>query len=244
MAIIYEPRGKAREYSPLAANLYKGCSHACIYCFAPSATFCDRETFSNPDYIQPRHGILAGLEVEARRLAGNPRKILLSFTSDPYQPLEKTLKLTRMALRTLMAHNLTVTILTKGGAWGLQRDLDLLRLNPRNAWSVTLTHDDPDVSREWEPGAALPEDRIESLRIAHASGINTWVSFEPVIDPAAVYRLLEATAPFTDFYKVGRLNYHDHARTINWVEFRQQIEARLQKLGKPYLLKKDLLAAK
>jgi hypothetical protein len=79
---------------------------------------------------------------------------------------------------------------------------------------------------------------------AHAAGIKTWVSFEPVIDPDAVYRLLDQTHEFTDFYKVGRLNYHDHARTINWVEFREQIEARLRKLGKPYLLKKDLLAAK
>ncbi|MFZ5453843.1 MAG: hypothetical protein ACOZF2_18480 [Thermodesulfobacteriota bacterium] len=37
MAIIYEPRGKAREYSPLAANLYRGYAHACVYCFAPQA---------------------------------------------------------------------------------------------------------------------------------------------------------------------------------------------------------------
>jgi DNA repair photolyase len=244
MTIIYEPRGKAREYSPLAVNLYRGCAHACVYCYAPQATFADREVFSSPAYIKPRPGILAGLEAEAAKLAGDPREILLSFTSDPYQPLEKTLKLTRMALRTLMAHRLTVTILTKGGAWGLLRDKDLLLLNPRNAWSVTLTHDDPDASREWEPGAALPADRLESLRLAHGRGIRTWVSFEPVIDPDAVYRLLEQTKGFVDFYKVGKLNYHEHARTIDWPEFRQEIEARLQKLGKPYLLKKDLLAAK
>ena len=143
-----------------------------------------------------------------------------------------------------MAHGLTVTILTKGGSWGLERDLDLLSLNPKNAWSVTLTHDDPDVSRKWEPGAALPADRLESLRLAHANGIRTWVSFEPVIDPDAVYRLLEETQGFVDFYKVGKLNYHEHAKTINWPEFREEIEEQLKKLGKPYLLKKDLLAAK
>ena len=54
MSIIYEPRGKAREYAELAVNLYKGCSHACVYCYAPAATFCDREKFSSPDYIRPR----------------------------------------------------------------------------------------------------------------------------------------------------------------------------------------------
>ncbi len=243
MPAIYEPRGKAREYSPLACNLYKGCSHACVYCFAPSATFTDREKFSSPDYIQPRPGILQALEQDARKLAGDPREILLSFTSDPYQPCEKTLKLTRLALKELMAHNLTVTMLTKGGSWGIIRDMDLLKMNPRNAWSVTLTHDDPTVSLEWEPGAALPEDRIESLRIAHAAGIKTWVSCEPVFDPEAVYRLLDATHEFVDFYKVGKLNYHPQAKEINWPDFKERVETQLIRLGKPYLLKKDLIEA-
>ena len=48
MSIIYEPRGKAREYAELAVNLYKGCAHACIYCYAPAATFCDRGKFRLP----------------------------------------------------------------------------------------------------------------------------------------------------------------------------------------------------
>lgn len=243
MPAIYEPRGKAREYSPLACNLYKGCSHACVYCFAPSATFTDREKFSSPDYIRAKPDILATLFNEAPKMAGDPREILLSFTSDPYQPCERTKKLTRMALRTLMENNLTVTILTKGGSWGIIRDMDLLKMNPCNTWSVTLTHDDPAVSLEWEPGAALPKDRIESLRIAHAASIKTWVSFEPVFDPEAVYRLLEATHDFVDLYKVGKLNYHPRAKEIDWSEFREKIIARLERLGKPYLIKKDLLAA-
>jgi DNA repair photolyase len=244
MTAIYEPRGKAREYSPLAVNLYKGCAHACAYCFAPSATFTDREKFSSPDYIQPRPGILEALEKDARKMAGDPREILLSFTSDVYQSTEKELGITRQALEILTAHRLTVTILTKGGPWGILRDMDLLKMNPRNAWSVTLTHDDPAVSLEWEPGASLPADRIESLRIAHAAGIKTWVSFEPVIDPEGVYRLLEATHEFVDLYKVGKLNYHTRAKEINWPTFREKMIAQLERLGKPYLIKKDLLEAK
>jgi DNA repair photolyase len=234
-AAIYEPRGKAKEYSPLAVNLYKGCAHGCKYCFAPSATFTDN--------IRPRPGILEALKKDAAKLAGDPREILLSFTSDPYQPAEWDMFLTRRALEILMAHGLTVTVLTKGGPWGIIRDMDLLKTNPRNAWSVTLTHDDPAVSLEWEPGAALPADRIESLRLAHAAGIKTWVSFEPVIDPKAVYRLLDQTHAFVDFYKVGKLNYHPRAKEIDWAEFKERIEARLRHLGKSYLLKRDLIEA-
>jgi len=241
--IIYEPRGKALEYSPLAANLYKGCSHACIYCFAPKATFCEREKFSSPAYIQPRNGVLEALEKDAKKFAGDKREILLSFTSDPYQPVEKDLGITRKALEILMAYNLTITILTKGGAWSIRRDADLIGSNPHNAWSVTLTHDEPNISLQWEPGAALPEDRIESLRYAHEQGIKTWVSFEPVIDPGAVYRLLNRTHKFVDFYKVGKLNYHLRAKEIDWTEFKERIEDQLKQLGKPYYLKRDLLEA-
>jgi hypothetical protein len=85
-------------------------------------------------------------------------------------------------------------------------------MNPINAWSATLTHDDPAVSLEWEPGAALPAERIEALRIAHTAGIKTWVSFEPVIDPESVCRLLDLPHGFVDFYKVGKLNYHPRAK--------------------------------
>jgi DNA repair photolyase len=244
MKAVYELTGKAREYSPLAVNLYKGCAYGCKYCFAPATTKTKRSVFHSPDYIRPRPGILKTLKKNAAKLSEDKREILLSFTSDVYQPIEKDLRITRQALEILMAHGLTVTVLTKGGPWGILRDMDLLKMNPSNAWSATLTFDDPAVSRLWEPGAALPGERIEALRIAHAAGINTWVSFEPVIDPETVYRLLDLTHGFVDFYKVGKLNYHPRSKGIDWVGFRERIEAQLKRLGKAYYLKKDLREAK
>ncbi|MDD5641838.1 MAG: hypothetical protein PHX53_09330 [Syntrophales bacterium] len=242
-AVIYEPRGKAREYASLALNLYRGCLHGCLYCYAPKATFTDRATFHDPSYIKARPGVLEDLEEQARQMAGDKREILLSFTSDPYQPLEREARITRQALKILMAHDLTVTILTKGGCWGLERDQDLLTMNPGNTWSVTLTLRDQVLSDKWEPYAALPQDRIDSLLLAKLLGLRTWVSFEPVISPSAVYSLLEATHEFVDFYKVGKLNYHPRAREIDWRRFKGEMEERLTRLGKPYYLKKDLLEA-
>ena len=241
--IIYEPTGRALEYSPLAANLYQGCAHACTYCFGPANARKTREEFHNPDYIKPREDILYHLEKDAKGYAGDTRPILLSFITDPYQPLEKDMNITREALKILMANDLTVTILTKGGTWGLLRDKDLLQMNPANSWAVSLTCSNPEVSNKLEPFAAPPEERIDSLKIAHELGINTWVSFEPVLYPKEVYRLLDKTYPFVDHYKVGKLNEHPHARTINWKEFREEIIYRLEKLGKSYYIKKDLLDA-
>lgn len=241
--VIYEPKGKAGEYAPLALNLYRGCLHGCTYCFAPTATRIDRARFHDPAFIQPRKNILEDLKVQARTMFGDPREILLCFTTDPYQPMEMQEGVTRRALDILMLNNLTITVLTKGGAWGLLRDYDLLTSNPANSWATTLTLDDENKSQEWEPFAAVPQGRIISLKQAKKRGIKTWVSFEPVIDPEAVYRLLDATYEFTDFYKVGKLNYHPLAAEIDWRRFKGEIEERLTKLGKPYYLKKDLIEA-
>lgn len=243
MPAIYQPRGKALEYSPLALNLYKGCSHGCAYCFAPSATFTPREQFHSADHIRPRPDILAQAEKDAKKLAGDHRDVLLSFTSDVYQPAEERYQVTREALLILKKHQLHPTILTKGGALA-RRDFDILQSIPGAAFAVTLTCRDAKASLDWEPGAALPEVRIENLREAHKAGIRTWVSFEPVLYPAQVLDMIRETAPFVDLFKVGKLNYHPHAKTIDWPKFRVDVVALLKDTGKPYIIKKDLRLAK
>lgn len=239
MTAIYEPTGRAREYSDLALNLYQGCAHACDYCFAPLVTRTNKKVFHSSAFIRPRTGILEKLENDAVKMAGDPRPILLSFTSDPYQPLEHTLGVTRRALEIMAENRLTPQILTKAGLWAIEFDADLLcRANA--IWAATLTTDDPAESLQWEPGAALPADRIAALILAKRLGLRTWVSFEPVINPEAVYRLIDATCDFVDLYKVGRLNYHQHAKTIDWPRFRDEVERRLKAAGKEYYLKEDL----
>ena len=241
MAIIYEPRGKAGEYAPLAVNLYSGCAHGCVYCYVPPVLRIDRDRFSGD--VRPKADVLARLAREARTMAGDPREILLSFTSDPYQPCERELGLTREALSLMSANRLKPTVLTKGGELA-RRDFDILAATPGALFAATLTTDDAGESLEWEPGAAPPDERVENLRLAHEAGIGTWVSFEPVFNPAAVYRLLERTAPFVDLFKIGKLNYHPAAGSIEWPAFRENCLSILDRLGKPHLIKKDLLAAR
>lgn len=240
MSIIYEPRGKAYEYSPLAANLYKGCTHGCIYCYAPSALFMKKEEFHAE--ALPRKMVKEQLVKDVKKFKGSEDNVLLCFTSDPYQPIELEHRITRFTIKLLNANNIPVTILTKAGVLP-RRDFDLLCQHPKNAFSVTLTTDLIDEFKLWEPNAGTPADRMQTLQLAHLIGIKTWVSFEPVINPGAVLRMIKITHPYTDLYKVGKLNYHIHAKTICWRKFASDVVLALTRLGKPYYLKKDLVEA-
>jgi len=236
--IIYEAKGRAREYRELACNLYRGCDHRCVYCYAPGAIHSPREAFGKPE---PRPGIIAKLEAECRTYAesGDQRQVLFSFTSDPYQRLDIREQLTRQALQLCRHYNVPFSVLTKGGSRAI-RDADLF--TPQDAFASTLTFLDKGNSSEWEPGAAAPEDRIDTLRYFHQRGIPTWVSLEPVIDPDITMQIVRETHTFVDEYKVGTLNYHERARQTDWPLFAWQVRDLLESLGCRYYLKEDLRA--
>jgi len=89
----------------------------------------------------------------------------------------------------------------------------------------------------------LPADRIESLRQAHEKGIRTWASCEPVIEPAETLMVIEAVAPYVDFFAIGKWNHDARAASIDWAKFKSDAVTLLDRLGKPYRLKNDLLKA-
>ena len=232
--LIYEPAGRAREYAALACNIYRGCDHACSYCYAPAATRRKMKDFAHPSDRGP--DFLRKLRREAA--ARKPTEpILLCFTCDPYQSLDERLSLTRETILILHEYGHVVHILTKGGSRAL-RDLD--RLSARDAFATTLTLLDDDASYRWEPGAALPADRIATIREYHAAGIPTWVSLEPVLDPVIALEIIRQTHEFVDLFKVGRWNYHADAKLIDWATFASDAVALLESLGKRYYVKKDL----
>lgn len=239
-SIIYETRGRAREFNELALNHYSGCGHQCTYCYGPDITHTDINTFTKHPHLRVTIEELeqSACSYEKRK---ETRPILLSFISDPYQPLDETLQLTRSYIGILKSHNLRVTILTKGGNRSM-RDFDLL--TDQDEYATTLTCINNGDSTHWELFAALPSSRIKALKSAHAQGIKTWVSFEPVIYPSQAIALLHETYRFVDHYKIGTLNYHDHGKTINWLSFLKLIEGELRRLNKPYYIKKDLAAYK
>lgn len=109
-------------------------------------------------------------------------------------------------------------------------------------YGATLVFTDETMRKEIEPGAAPTLERIESLRRAHSLGISTFVSMEPVWDPAQALELIEQTVDFVDFYKVGKLNYSAVAKTVDWHKFGHDAVELLEKHNKEYYIKKDLVA--
>jgi DNA repair photolyase len=233
---IYEPRGKALEYAPLAVNLYTGCGHRCEYCYAPATIHSSKEIFHHP---LPRIEILNKIEKDAAKLhmSHQTGPVLLCFTCDPYQPIDEQYRLTRKAIQLLHSHDINVMLLTKGGQRA-ERDFDIL--SDQDRFGVTLTCLDDTLSLKWELGAALPKERINTLEKAHEKGIKTWVSLEPVLYPDAVFRIIEKTCSYVDQYKVGTLNYHPHANNIDWRKFAIDVKSLLDDLKCNYYLKEDL----
>jgi DNA repair photolyase len=232
MTAIYEPKGKAREYAERAVNLYRGCSHGCTYCYAPSVLRMTREKFA---HCEPRPGILDAIHKEAPKHAG--REVLLCFTCDPY-PAGQSAALPGMAIALLQDAGCRVNVLTKSGSRSALA-IDLLRA-VLDSYGATLTFDNDADSELWEPGAAMPSDRIAMLSLAKSRHIKTWASLEPVIDPEQSLALIRAVAGIADVVKIGRLNHNALAKSIDWPAFARRAVDLCESLGQRYVLKADL----
>jgi len=237
MKIIYPPRGRAREYSELAANLYAGCDHGCTYCYAPAALKRSRDQFNKS---APRAGVIRQLADDADEMRRNndTRNVLLCFTCDPYQEIDVRYKLTRQAIQIFNHNDVRFTVLTKGGLRS-SRDLDLVAAG-NGMYAATLTLTDEKMRQQYEPCAAPTEDRIAVLKQAHRMGIPTWVSLEPVIDPAQTFELIRRTSDFVDLFKVGKLNYLEEAKLIDWCKFTADVVDVLGEVGSKFYLKDDI----
>jgi len=136
------------------ANLYKGCTHGCTYCYAPSLTHDERRWGT---YVDVKINAPEVLERELRGLRRD--EVFLSSASDPYQPVEAKYELTRRCLELLLRNDFPVSILTRSPL--VLRDLELLR---KFRWvmvgmSITTVPD-----RQFEPGVPPLERRIDTLK--------------------------------------------------------------------------------
>ena len=194
----------ARNSSPdisfdRSINPYRGCEHGCIYCFArPTHAYLGLSPgldFETKLLFKPEAAALLKVELASPKYRCDV--IAMGTNTDPYQPVERELKITRQILRVLSDFNHPVGIVTKNHM--ITRDIDILadmaRRNLAEAY-LSVTTLDKDLAREMEPRASAPHRRIDAIRELAAAGIPTGVMAAPMIpglNDHEMEMILEAT---------------------------------------------------
>ena len=175
-------------------NPYRGCETACIYCYArPSHAYMGLSPgldFETRLFYKADAGRV--LEAQLARRGYVCKSITLGANTDPYQPVERRMKVTRSILEVLARTRHPVSIITKHAL--ILRDLDLLTDMARDGLvsvAVSITTLDAELKRVMEPRAASPQARLRTLAALSAAGIPTSVMAAPMI-PALNDQELEA----------------------------------------------------
>jgi DNA repair photolyase len=181
-------------------NAYRGCEHGCSYCFArPTHSYLGHSAgleFERDIYVKANSVELLRHELADKRY--RPKPIAMGTNTDPYQPAERTHRLTRGILEVMLETKHPVTICTKSAL--VVRDLDILtELNALGLVSVamSMTSMDHILSRKMEPRASTPARRLEALRLLSEAGIPTTVMAAPMIpaiNDMELERILDAAA--------------------------------------------------
>jgi DNA repair photolyase len=208
-------------------NPYRGCEHGCIYCYA-------RPTH---EYL----GFSAGLDFESRIMVKEeapellarelsaprwkPQVLVMSGVTDPYQPIERRLQLTRRCLEVLARFCNPVAIITKNQL--VTRDTDLLgelAAHRAAAVNISVTSLDPKLQRVLEPRTSTPRARLDAIAQLRAAGIPVGVMVAPIIPgltdhevPAILRAAAEAGAQFAGNIVV-RLPYAVAPLFERWLE--------------------------
>ena len=158
-------------------NLYRGCSHGCIYCDSRSDVYAMDHAFED---IEVKENSLALLKKELRKRP--PAMIGTGAMCDPYIPLESRLEYVRNAMKLIYDYGFGFTCITKSDL--ILRDLDLLKkinAKSRAVVQMTLTTADEDLCRILEPNVCTTKRRVEVLKTLRDEGIETVVWLCPIL---------------------------------------------------------------
>ena len=165
-------------------NPYKGCEHGCVYCYArPTHSYLDLSPGLD---FETRIFYKTGVVERLREALDHPRyecsTLAMGTNTDPYQPGERRLQITRRILETLLEYRHPVSIVTKGAA--VLRDLDLLCPLAEQglaAVMVSVTTLDNGLKTRLEPRTASPGARLRAVRTLHEAGVPVGVMAAPMI---------------------------------------------------------------
>ncbi len=182
-------------------NPYNGCSFGCTYCYAAFFSRSPEERDTWGHWVKVKENAVELLLKErtrpSQRLEG--KSIYLSTVTDPYQPIERELELTRGLLE-VMADGHTPKLVVQTRSPDVTRDIDLFRRIQENGGRVqvnmTVTTDDEDVRRTFEPFCPSNANRLEAIAEVRAGGVDTCITMTPLLlvnDPEGFAEALLAT---------------------------------------------------
>ena len=183
-------------------NPYVGCSHGCRYCYA---TFMKRYT----GHTEPWGGFvdvkINAPEILQRQLkrARNGR-VMISSVTDAYQQIESKYKLTRQCLEILLQNQSPVDILTKSPL--VLRDMDIIKKFKDIEVGITITTNDEEIRKVFEPNAPSIIARMRALKTLHDNRIKTYAFIGPAL-PMNPETLSEKINPHVDSIIIDRMNY-------------------------------------
>ncbi len=224
-----------------SVNPYRGCEHGCIYCFArPSHEYLGFSAgldFESKIMVKTEAPEL--LQAELSSPKWQPQVIMMSGVTDPYQPVERKLKLTRRCLEVLARFRNPVAMITKNKL--IARDIDLLRelaAVEAAAVNISVTSLDAKLQRVLEPRTSPPAARLETVSKLRAAGIPVGVMVAPIIPgltdhevPKILQACAEAGAQFAG-YTIVRLPWAIAPLFEHWLEehFPERKEKILQRI--------------
>jgi hypothetical protein len=168
-------------------NPYSGCSFGCSYCYAAFFVRDVELQRSWGDWVAVKENALALLRSRRKSLAG--LSIYMSSVTDPYQPVERKLRLTRSVLGELVEHQPKLVIQTRSGL--VKRDLDLLQKFKDVRVNMTVTTDDEEVRRAFEPKCPTLKVRLEAAKALIEAGVATNITMTPLLPVRCPERFAE-----------------------------------------------------
>lgn len=203
---IYEPSGKAAEYSNWACNLYNGCPHSCTYCFNDHNIMAGTLGGNIVSLKKSLVDTETAFKIFVSELTRHRETIIkdgglhFNFVSDPCLP--ETIELNFRCMDEAQSQGVFCKVLTKRADW-LHHPAVQNALSHKGLISVGFTLTGRD---DLEPGASSNMERVHAMAELHNVGISTWASIEPVIDPALSFAMIVETLGFCDHYKIGILS--------------------------------------
>ena len=177
-SILTKPTGFMESYD-YSLNPYSGCSFGCTYCYAAFFSR-NKEKMDNWGYwVEVKENALAMLK-KKRRKPIIDEIVYMSSVTDPYQPIERKIEITRQLLKEFAEyHNIRLVVQTRSAL--VTRDIDLFKRIGRVQINMTVTTDDEAVRKVFEPYCPSNKARLKAIKEIHDAGVQSCITMTPLL---------------------------------------------------------------